>query len=486
MMRSMYSGVSGLKNHQTRMDVIGNNIANVNTVGYKKSRLVFKDTLYQSVRGASGPTESRGGTNSMAIGLGMKVGTIDQIHTGAPATITNKLTDMAVDGNGYFILDNAGTKIYTRAGAFDFDQKGNLVNTSDGYFVLGWNADETGVIDTTSEPAPVDLSAKKTIAPVLTSTMEWTGNLDSQATLLTPTETDPAGWNAISNTKEFYDNLGNERKIYFRYDKVFQRDNIPISTGPPAVDTNGTVWRVRASLDPTMPNPTTAPSQTTDYYVLFDENGKAVASVVSSLLGETTGPLPTDYQEPTELTVPLPGVGMDYSGFTATQIDVGAQTFAVGYTNDGVPNTQNINLDFGKITQYDADSTAWAKVQNGNGPGELTSYSIGIDGTIQGVYNNGKVSNLARVALATFQNPSGLIQVGSNQFQVSNNSGDADFGPPGEQGMGAIIPGSLEMANVDLSEEFTDMITTQRGFQANSRVITTSDEMLQELVNLKR
>src|SRR5665647_1302875 len=156
MLRSMYAGVSGLKNSQTRMDVIGNNIANVNTVGYKKSRVVFKDAFYQAVRGASQPTDTRGGTNAMSIGLGMTVSSIDQIHTAAPATTTNKMTDMSVDGNGYFVVDNGGTKLYTRAGAFDFDKQGNLVNPSNGYRVQGWKADTDGNIDATGALESID------------------------------------------------------------------------------------------------------------------------------------------------------------------------------------------------------------------------------------------------------------------------------------------------------------------------------------------
>lgn len=477
MMRSMYSGVSGLKNHQARMDVIGNNIANVNTIGYKKSRLIFKDTLYQSIRGASGPTGTRGGTNAMAVGLGMKVGTVDQIMTAAPATITNKLTDMAIDGNGFFILDNGGTKTYTRAGAFDFDKNGSMVNSSDGYFVQGWNADVNGVIDATSEPGSIDISARKTVAPVQTSQVDWTGNLNSAATQLPfPTGTDPANWKSISNTKEYYDTLGNKNSLYMRYDKVDVRDNVTIGGATPTM--NGTIWRVRVSTDATMPNPTAANNASNDYYLFFDESGALVRARADN---GTPGATPALWAPPATLpNPPAPGT----MAFLVT--DLPTQNLTLTHVNQGIPTTQTISLNFGQMTQYEGANTAWAKSQNGNGQGDLTSYSIGIDGVIQGVYNNGKVMNLGRVALATFENPAGLIETGSNQYQVSNNSGDAKFGPPGEQGMGAIIPGSLEMANVDLSEEFTDMITTQRGFQANSRIITTSDEMLQELVNLKR
>lgn len=466
MMRSMYAGVSGLKNHQTRMDVIGNNIANVNTVGYKKSRAVFKDTLYQTMRGASLPTDARGGTNPMGIGLGMTISSIDQIHTPAPATITNKLTDMSVDGNGYFVVENGGQKYYSRAGAFDFDRHGNLVNTSNGYRVHGWMGDDSGKIDTTAATKAVDISAYKSVEPKASTEMIFSGNLDSGVTINTPTlpaefkpaTDDPVGGEAIITSKDVFDSLGNKQTMYFRFFKAGDWADTNTDNEVDLEELSNVKWYCDVSLDPE-----------------FDHK-------------PTIGVYPTD----TNLADSTKNYDMiRISGITFTpdgQISAaGVQDIdlVLDRTVQGADNIE-FNVDFSALTQFNSKSTAWAEEQDGYTTGDLTSFSVGIDGTIMGVYSNGETRNMARVALSNFQNPAGLLQAGSNLFQVSNNSGDPRIGAPGDQGMGAIIPGSLEMSNVDISEEFTDMIVTQRGFQANSRIITTSDEMLQELVNLKR
>jgi flagellar hook protein FlgE len=479
----MYSGVSGLKNHQTRMDVIGNNIANVNTAGYKKSRVVFKDTLYQTIRGASSATGARGGTNPMGIGLGMTVASIDQIHTPSPTTVTNKLTDMAVNGNGYFIVADGDQNYYTRAGAFDFDELGNLISTADGYKVKGWLADPNRVnsggdwtIDTTGDTTAIDISNYKTVAPKATTSMEFSGNLNSASDKGWETDASkgnfaawagtspapPSGWTAfdentsapngaVVTSKEIYDSLGNKQTLYFRY---FKSVDDPTAASPVIQ------WYCDVSMDPAFG---TANNPTADSYEIYDPANTSMAGVqtyrVSGIKFLADGSIDPTGTTGINLQIPRTIQGAD-------QIDV--------------------KVDFSQLTQYDNNSTAWAENQDGYAQGDLTSYTVGIDGIIRGSYSNGEVRNLARVAVANFQNPSGLLQSGSNLYQVSNNSGDARVGAPGEEGMGSIIPGSLEMSNVDLSEEFTDMIVTQRGFQANSRIITTSDEMLQELVNLKR
>jgi len=466
MMRSMYAGVAGLRNHQTRMDVIGNNMANVNTAGYKKGRVVFKDTLYQNIRGASNPTGVRGGTNPMAVGLGMSVASIDQIHTPSPATVTNKLTDMAIDGNGYFMVNNGGEQFFTRSGAFDFDKVGNLVMTSNGFYVQGWMADPvTGNIDTTTAAQKIDISGYKTVKPNATTQMRFSGNLNSNldagwendpSKININNATVPTGYttfdtansapnNAIVMSKDIFDSLGNKETVYFRYYKVW--DNAPDQTDA------SYQWYCDISLDPQFSG------------AIGDYN-------------ETTGTYPeSDVIRVENITFNTDG-SLNTSGTTSINLIVNREAFNA----DNIEFTVDLNL----LTQYESKSTAWAEFQDGYTMGNLTSYSVGSDGSIFGVYDNGESRNLARVALANFENSSGLLQAGSSLFRVSNNSGDPRIGAPGEQGMGAILPGSLEMSNVDLSEEFTDMIVTQRGFQANSRLITTSDEMLQELVNLKR
>lgn len=492
MMRSLYSAISGLRNEQTRMDVIGNNIANVNTAGYKKSRVVFKDTLYQNIRGGSQATTSRGGTNPMGIGLGMALSSIDQIHTGAPASSTGKPTDMAIDGNGYFVLACGSEKYYTRAGAFDFDKQGVLINTSNGYKVQGWMADKENLdadgnwlIDTTQAAQDIDFSNYESVSPRATTKMTFSGNLDSSdETLPYPTGTDPIDWNPVVSTKDVYDTLGNKHTLYFRFDKVDVRDGVTIDSTA-GTTSNGSIWRLRVSTDSSCPNPTdgsdaNSGSNTIDYYLLYDDQGSLIRAKIDN---GTAGATPTDWAPPTTLPDQTTNTAGTMS-FDTT--DTLLKNFTLNYVNEGVPTAQNIELNFNRLTQYNAESTAWAESQDGYTKGDLTSYTVGIDGTIQAAYSNGESQNVARVAIANFQNPSGLKQCGSTMFQVSSNSGDARIGAPGNEGMGTIIPSSLEMSNVDISEEFTDMIVTQRGFQANSRIITTSDEMLQELVNLKR
>lgn len=468
-MRSMYSAVSGLKNHQTRMDVIGNNIANVNTTGFKKSRVVFKDSLYQSLRGASRATDARGGTNPMAIGLGMTISSVDQIHTPAPTTYTNNATDVAIDGGGYFILDNGGQIFYSRAGNFNFDELGNFVNMSNGFRVMGWMADE-GKINTTRDYEAIDISNLKTVAPKATEQVIFGGNLDSNLPVVADpaTESDPN--NMVVTCKEIYDSLGNKHLLYFRLSKMGTEQvtaHYTNSSGTAAQQTiDVTRWKCEVSFSPEFPQPASGSGDLTVTQILedvliFDESGKYPERVYD--------PGDEQYYKIT-----------DIQGFQFPPICSLTATMTNGAANI------NFEVDFSEITQWEAQSNAEAVYQDGYAMGSLTGYSIGIDGIIQGNYDNGITVDLARLAIANFQNPGGLIQAGGSLFQVSNNSGDPLVGAPGEAGMSSLTPSSLEMSNVDLSEEFTDMIVTQRGFQANSRIITTSDEMLQELVNLKR
>lgn len=472
MMRSLFAGVSGLKNHQTRMDVIGNNIANVNTIGFKRGRAIFKDALYQSIRGATTPTGNRGGTNPMGIGLGMTLSSLDQIHTAAPPSITNRATDMAVDGNGFFVLGDGGQVFYSRAGNFDFDTRGYLVAGS-GYLVQGWMADENGVVDSLQPLRGIDISGYKIIAPKATENMVLAGNLDSTLAIpqfddaasdqvnIDPEDAEqyPSLETSIVTSKTVYDSLGNEIIIYLRFFKhEVTNDDPPVTS-----------WACDISLDSEFEE--MDEFDTGASFAAFDIHDDATDATLEpgdedirmirayNLQFDTGGAI----LDPTKAKIELK---LDRSFYGADDVEV--------------------EIDFSLLTQFNAIASARVASQDGYAVGSLVSYNIGVDGTIQGVYDNGRIMNMARVALANFQNPSGLSQVGSNLYQESSNSGAPFIGGPGLQGMGDIVPSSLEMSNVDLSEEFTDMIVTQRGFQANSRVITASDEMLQELVNLKR
>lgn len=453
MMRSMFSGVSGLKNMQIAMDVIGNNMANVNTPGYKRSRVVFQDTLYQAMRGGAAPTDDKGGTNPMGIGMGMGVGSVDQIHTGATAESTNNLTDMAIDGNGYFIVKNStGETSYTRAGAFIFDKRGNLVNSS-GDFVQGWQADSQGSIDASvSKVTGINISSYNLMAPQATTAMTITGNLCSTTAGNDVTGTpafveasgEPANDTYQTITKEFYDSLGNKGVAYFRFFKVNN------STNPAQAH-----WDCDVSTDPTF-------------------SGAKVAVAAGA-------------------TAPSPWGG-NVLRFQGIQFDNTGKLLGTGRTSMGFiidrsavkADPVNITVTLNNLLQYNTASSVQVETQNGLPTGTLQSLSVGKDGTVSGQYDNGHLKALVRVALANFRNPAGLESIGGNLFRTSTNSGDAMVNAPGTGGMGGILPSSLEMSNVDLSEELTNMIIIQRGFTANSRIITTSDEMLQELSNLKR
>lgn len=499
MMRSMYSGVSGLKAHQTRMDVIGNNIANVNTNGFKKSRVVFADTLYQNMRYGTIPSDVRGGTNPMGVGLGSQVASIDQIHTSSPTTTTNKPTDMAVSGNGYFIVNNGNESFYTRAGAFDWDSTFNLVN-SNGYKVQGWMANTdparataTGdfSIDASGATTGINIADYKEIAPRATKNVSITGNLNSnydipqkpdaapattshdiiptQAAFEFPSETDDQKV-VLFDT---YDTLGRKQTVYARF---FKTD----AAGP--ANTGNTSWACDLSLNP-----------------LFDQmgGGFAAANFAAVDLSATPAVPEAVTLNNTTLVARVYNLNFDADGVMQDKVNLGAGQIrlTIDKTTNPVPlqPTQEAlaqdvvcTVDLTAVTQYDGTDNIQFYKQDGYQSGSMVKYSVGTDGTITGVYDNGQTKSVARVAVATFDNPSGLQQVGGTMWQTSVNSGAPVVGQPGADGKGTIIANALEMSNVDLSEEFTDMIVTQRGFQANSRIITTSDEMLQELVNLKR
>lgn len=488
MMRSMYAAVSGLRTHQLRMDVIGNNIANVNTAGFKKSRAVFKDAFYQAIQGGSAPTDARGGTNPQAIGLGVGLSSVDTIVTPGSAQPTGKVTDMAIDGNGYFILNDGGTIVYSRAGAFDFDAAGNLVNTS-GLRVMGYlperGADGTWAIDPATGKrkiaanlVPIDIAELKSTPPKATTTIKFSGNFDAgmEVSNIIDTTKDEVSRTAA---REIYDSKGTPHNIHFKFEKIAAGDSVKVEEGGEPINgesisgesINGTFWRVMVATNPEF-EPVEVSGETEEikepvsYCLFFDEDGR--------LRKVTDGKSWPD----------LTAENLDITN--GNWIDPGAASFEIEYSGEGAESPQTITLDFSGLTQYDTTFTGWAEYQDGYTAGELRSFSVDQNGMIMGVYSNGVVDNLARVALATFYNPAGLQATGGNLYQETNNSGDRKIGAPGEEAMGVILPSNLEMSNVDLSEEFTEMIVTQRGFQANSRIITTSDEMLQELVNLKR
>ena len=399
MLRSLFSGISGLRAHQTMLDVTGNNIANVNTTGFKTSQTQFQDTLSQVIQNAGAPQEGvGGGTNPAQVGLGVRVAGVTTNFQQGAAQLTNRSTDMMISGDGFFVVRKGTEALYARAGAFDFDAQGQLV-TPDGGLVQGWAAADDGSIDINAPLSDLRLPVATLMGSTQTTTATFEGNLPSDAAM-TPTPT------VLNREITIYAPDGTARALNLAFTKT----------------ANPGEWTVAATLDGVAAGGGT---------VQFDAAGALTAG---GSLAVTGGP----------------------------------------------------TVDLSALTGYAGLTTVEASGQNGRTAGTLQSFVINADGTLLGSFSNGLKQALGRVSLATFANPAGLEKAGGSLYRTTVNSGDPQVGEAGTGGRGALTGGALEMSNVDLSAEFTNLIIAQRGFQANSRVITTSDEMLQELVNLKR
>ncbi len=436
MMRSLFAAVSGLRAHQTRMDVIGNNVANVNTPGFKSSRATFQEVFSQTLRGASSPSDismtERGGMNPMQIGLGVTTGSIDINHNSGNLQPTSRMADVAIEGKGFFVVQDGSTHAFTRVGAFDTDGDGILVD-SEGRKVLGWIPDQTtGLLPpdkSASALDPIRIAIGSNMTASATADIWWDKNLDAETAL-----------GVDKNVPiTIYDSLGVEHTLEIILDRA---DN---GAPPPLPIANTWNWRVEV-------------------------DGNA-----ASTLG--TGRLEFN-PDGTLLEV------QQWNALTSTWDPWTAPSFTYNLTN-GASNL-DVDLHFGAITQVAGPSSLDAGMINGWPTGTLESYTFDSKGVISGFYSNGQTRTLGQIAVANFANPGGLQKKGKSLFVDSNNSGAPDIGEAGIAGRGTIAPSSLEMSNVDLAEEFTQMIITQRGFQANSRIITVSDELLQELVSLKR
>ncbi|MCU1606383.1 MAG: flgE [Modestobacter sp.] len=414
MLRSMYSAIAGLRAHQTKLDVTGNNISNVNTVGFKGSQTVFEDTLSQVLRNGSAPTQDTAGTNPAQVGLGVKLAGITTNFSQGAAQNTGRSTDFMINGDGFFVTQNGSQQLYTRAGSFDFDGSGKLV-TPDGGILQGWTA-VNGVVNTNGPIGPLSVPYGESLAPVATTSGKVGGNLDSEAKVTTPPT-------AIQTQIEMYDPQGNSQAINYTYTRT--------ATG----------WDMQVS-DSTGP--------------LVLDDGSGVPTTTKKLTFDAAGNL----TPPTDATL----------------------KFAPRNASWPAP----VTLDMSKLTQYGGKTTVTATEQDGSAMGTLQSFALSNDGTITGVYSNGLRQSIGQLALATFSNPGGLAKAGNSSYSTGDNSGVALIGVAGTGGRGSLSAGALEMSNVDLAEEFTNLIVAQRGFQANSRVITTSDQVLQELVNLKQ
>ncbi len=455
MMRSMYSGVSGLKTHQTKMDVIGNNIANVNTVGYKSQNITFQELLYQTTSDASGPDAATGraGINAKQIGLGVTTGAINtQIETAGASQTTGNPFDIRITGDSFFIVNDGVSNYFTKAGAFYVDSAGNLAMTTTGYNVMGWLPDENDpsiIKQDTVEPLRIMSAENLTVPPTATSKATASGIIDKNNASLN------SATGAIYNLN-FYDNLGYKYTAKFSIqvtDKELGQYTISITD---ILDSNGDTICGEGE-------------QITDL-VEFGENGTA------QLLYE-----------------PDSGEFISVNGADSCTIEFNADYTAANGSDLG--HFTNIEVDFSTTNTYDNNGTSTFGMDSGdlknNGAGKQMGNMIGVsiqsNGEIFGTYDNGDKKLLGQIAVATFTNASGLAKEGENLYSETMNSGRFDgIGDVVTADGGSMTTGVLEMSNVDLSLEFTEMITTQRGFQANSRIITTSDSLLEELVNLKR
>ncbi len=421
MMRALFAAIGGLRNHITFMDVVANNIANVNTAGFKSSRVTFADSLSQTFAGASAPTTDRGGTNPVQVGLGMNLRSIDVFQIQGALQSTGKITDFAIQGSGFFILKDGARTFYTRDGAFDVPLSAELVNPANGFKVQGWLADGSGVVDTTKTIGSIVIPFGRSVAAQESTAVTFVGNLDSRLTT----------GGVVKTTIDVFDSLGAAHAVTVTFTKAAAANT----------------WDVTAAGDGTLVTSVTA----NPLAVVFDATGGLLT------------PDPTPPATPLELTVNL----------AAGVVDVGAVVITT-------------NLDMTAVTQFAADGQISTTFNNGFSAGSLISFSVGPGGDITGIFSNGTNRTIGQLATAIFTNPAGLARAGGNMFETSANSGAAIVGTPGTGGRGNVGSGVLEGSNTELAREFTNVILAQRGFQASSRVISASDEMLQDLVSLIR
>ena len=470
MMRSLYSGVAGLKTHQTRMDVIGNNIANVNTTSYKSQSMTFSDLMYQTTQSASGanPTTGVGGVNARQIGLGAKTGAIKTAITGqGAAQSTNDPFDIMITGDAFFVVSNGSENFFTRDGSFYVDGAGNLAMTSTGYNVMGWQVDPTNpnVIKKDTVSALRVMNAENlTYPPEATSDALVSGIIDKF-------DTDVSSTSGRIMNLEFYDNQG------YKYTA-----RLSVHAIDAANSDKGTFY---VKLDDVLDSKGKS--------IMYDADGKAITGYGDTIKfgdklsiggSEVVNAAYLQYKE---------GKGtFEFIGTKADGSD-GGNEMTINF--GGILNFSNINIDFSATSNYNANGTSTLDAMRGDAKGlgagrkigEMSGISIQKDGMIYASYDNGQRRLLGQISVATFPNASGLEKAGDNLYSATMNSGD--FNGIGEDitvGGGYMNSGVLEMSNVDLSAEFTEMITTQRGFQANSRIITVSDTLLEELTNLKR
>lgn len=560
MMRSLYSGVSGLKTHQTKMDVIGNNIANVNTTAYKTMSINFSELMYQTTQAASAPSENLAGTNPKQIGLGVQSAAISTKITEEGATqTTGNPFDLKISGDEFFIVSDGSNTFFTRDGSFYVDADGNLAMSSTGYKVMGWQAEEADdgtlqIKKDTVSPLVVMDESNKTYAAAYTQAAVASGIVD----WFDENQSDSSG-NIIS--LQFYDNLGysytakfsmhngfkptkvdQDYTFYVELEGVYDSngklvtgsDSLAFGSPQNGFKLTGETYGVQNYTvnkeTVTLPGGTTTTLAYVNYQAdatvnpvsvilypadaaasgitlptgavqLFDADGKPTDNdIFQAIYGSNinAADITESSVDPTSGTLTVTGknianaITLQYSGANGELTS--SSKFNLDLSSLGDAFT-TIEIDFSKTSVSDNDGNSTVALTRGNTSngfkgrelGSLQGVSIQSNGMIYASYSNGQTKLLGQIAVAEFANASGLQKEGENLYSQTNNSGEfngigIDISSNGD----AMTTGTLEMSNVDLSSEFTEMITTQRGYQANSRIITVSDTLLEELVNLKR
>lgn len=417
-------GVTGLKASGQSMNVIGDNIANSGTFGFKRSRAEFQDMLAKSLKGIDGGDQ---------IGSGTKLAHITPQYTQGSINRTENITDLAVNGNGFFAVEAPYGRGFTRDGSFHFDKEGNLIN-ADGYKVLGFQADETGKI--TTKLGEIKLG-NTTIPAQATSGLNVSMNLDSRADIQQFNILDPEKTSSFNTTFSVYDNVGTQRLVTVYFNKVAD-----------------STWQYHALVDGK------------------DAQGGVEGTPVEMGTGQII------FNNKGELQQEIPALN------------------AFNFNKGAAPN-QQIEFNFGESileggdgtsasTQYGSKSSVARHTQDGFRAATLGSLSFNDDGILTASYDNGETVEVAQIAVAKFENNEGLYKMGKNLFKETRKSGQAALGNPGQDGRGEVLSKSIEISNVDIADEFIDLMNAQRNFQANTRTITTSDQMLQEILNIKR
>ncbi|HXQ58557.1 MAG TPA: flagellar hook-basal body complex protein [Acidimicrobiales bacterium] len=431
MEQSLIAAVSGIEANQTYLNVIGNNIANSDTTGYKAENPVFTDLLAEQIAGASAPSKGQSaGIDPIAVGSGVRVGAVTNDQSQGAIQQTNQPTDVAIQGAGFLVAVQTGQQFYTRAGNLTLDANGDLA-TPTGALIQGWEATGQGVIDTNAPVGPVNIPAGQVMSAAATSTFSMNGNLPAWSGSGTPP--------VVTTTLNGFDSLGN---------------TIPVTLTFTAKAGTANTW----TLQGTVPNGTgTTNLWTTTPTITFNPTSGQIGSI-SGVTANSDG----SYNVPVGTMPP----GSFPSG----------DTWAVIFPPPG---------SLTAVTQFGGEQTAQLQSQNGNSAGTLESYSVGGDGIISGAFSNGLTEPIAQLALANFSNPTGLIDDGNLMYSASANSGQPSIGTAGTGGRGTLLGGALESSNVDLATELTDMIQAQEAYQADTKVVSTTSTALQALVQMQ-